>query len=124
MDGVQAFTEALFLAMEKQYSSYSWLLQNIQIHRRERGVLVMSWEKEIREYKSRIRVIKAQEKEIEKEYAELRKETVKEYLRAGRGIEDPELEEEMEELSRQEREEIMALYSKPKKGCDNDDYEF
>ena len=110
--------------MEKQYSSYSWLLQNIQIHRRERGVLVMSWEKEIREYKSRIRVIKAQEKEIEKEYAELRKETVKEYLRAGRGIEDPELEEEMEELSRQEREEIMALYSKPKKGCDNDDYEF
>ena len=81
----------------------------------------MSWEKEIREYKSRIREIKAQEKEIEKEYAEMRKATVKEYLRAGRGIEDPELEEEMEELSRQEREEIMALYSKPKKGCDNDD---
>ena len=81
----------------------------------------MSWEKEIREYKSRIREIKAQEKEIEKEYAELRKATVKEYLRAGRGIEDPELEEEMEDLNRQEREEIMALYSKPKKGWNNDD---
>ena len=51
----------------------------------------------------------------------MRKATVNEYLRAGRGIEDPELEEEMEDLSRQEREEIMALYSKPKKGCDNDD---
>lgn len=81
----------------------------------------MSWEKEIREYKSRIREIKAQEREIEKEYAEFRKETVKEYLRAGRGIEDPELKEEMEDLSRQEREEIMALYSKPKKGWDTDD---
>lgn len=80
----------------------------------------MSWEKEIREYKSRIREVKAREKE----YAELRKATVKEYLRAGRGIEDPDLEEEMEDLSRQEREEIMALYSKPKKGCDNDDDEF
>lgn len=84
----------------------------------------MSWEKEIREYKSRIREVKAQEKEIEKEYAELRKATVKEYLRAGRGIEDPELEEEMEDLSRQEREEIMALYSKSKKGWDSDDNEF
>lgn len=81
----------------------------------------MSWEKEIREYKSRMRAIKATQREIEKEYAELRKATVKEYLRAGRGIEDPELEEEMEDLSRQEREEIMALYSKPKKGWDNDD---
>ena len=84
----------------------------------------MSWEKEIREYRSRIRAVKAQEKEIEKEYAELRKATVQEYMRAGRGIEDPELEEEMEELSRQEREEIMALYSRPKKGWDNDDDEF
>ena len=82
----------------------------------------MSWEKEIREYKSRIREIKAQEREIEKEYAEMRKATVKEYLRAERGIEDPELEEEMGYLSRQEREEIMALYSKPKKGCDNDEF--
>lgn len=121
MDGVQAFTETLFLAMETQYSSYSWLLQGIQVHRRERGTMGMSWEKEIREYKSRIREIKAKEKEIEKEYAELRKAMVKEYLRAGRGIEDPELEEEMEDLNRQEREEIMALYSKPKKGWDNDD---
>ena len=81
----------------------------------------MSWEKEIREYKSSIREIKAKEKEIEKEYAELRKETVKEYLRAGRGIEDTELEEEMEQLNRQERQEIMALYSQPKKGWDNND---
>ena len=84
----------------------------------------MSWEKEIREYKARLRAIKAAQREIEKEYAELRKATVKEYLRAGRGIEDPELEEEMEDLNRQEREEIMALYSKPKKGCDNYDDEF
>lgn len=82
----------------------------------------MNWEKEIKEYKSRIREIKAQERVIEKVYAELRKATVKEYLRAGRGIEDPELEEEMEDLSRQEREEIMALYSKPKKGCDHDEF--
>lgn len=81
----------------------------------------MSWEKEIREYKSRIREIKAQEREIEKEYAELRKATVQEYLRAGRGIEDPELEVEMDDLNRQERDEIMALYSKPKKGWNNDD---
>ena len=81
----------------------------------------MSWEKEIREYKSRIREIKAREKEIEKEYAELRKATVKEYLRAGRGIEDPELNEELEDLSRQEQQEINDLYNKPKKGCDNDD---
>lgn len=72
----------------------------------------MSLEKEIREYKSRIREIKQQEREIEKEYAELRKATVKEYMRAKRGIEDPELVEELEDLSRQEREEIMALYSK------------
>lgn len=84
----------------------------------------MSWEKEIREYKTRIREIKAQEREIEKEYAELRKATVQEYLRAGRGIEDPELEVEMDDLNRQERDEIMALYSKPKKGWDNDDDEF
>lgn len=81
----------------------------------------MSREKEIREYKSRIREIKAQEREIEKEYAELRKATAQEYLRAGRGIEDPELEDDMDALNRQEREEIMALYSKPKKGWDNDD---
>ena len=84
----------------------------------------MSWEKEIREYKSRIRAVKAQEKEIEKEYAEMRKATVKEYLRARRGFEDPELEKELEDLRRQEQQEINALYSKPKKGCDNDDYEF
>ena len=83
----------------------------------------MSWEKEIREYKSRIREVKAQEREIEKEYAELRKATVKEYLRAGRGIEDTELNVELEDLRRQEQQEINALYSKPKKGCDND-YEF
>lgn len=82
----------------------------------------MSWEKELRACKSRLREIKAKEKEIEKEYAEMRKATVKEYLRAGRGIEDPELEEEMEDLNRQEREEIMALYSKPKKGWDNDEF--
>lgn len=84
----------------------------------------MSWEKEIREYKSRMRAIKALEREIEKEYAELRKATYKEYLRAGRGIEEPELQEEMEDLSRQEFEEIYALYCKPKKGWDNDDDEF
>lgn len=84
--------------------------------------MVMSWEKEIREYKSRMCAIIATQREIEKEYAELRKATVKEYLRAGRGIKDPELEEEMENLSRQEREEIMALYSKPKKGWDNDEF--
>lgn len=82
----------------------------------------MSWEKEIREYKSRMRAIKATQREIEKEYAELRKATVKEYLRAGRGIEDPELEVEMDDLNRQERDEIMALYSKPKKGWDNDEF--
>ena len=81
----------------------------------------MSWEKEIREYKSRMRAIKAQEKEIEKEYDEMREATVKVYLRAGRGFEDPELEEELEDLRRQEQQEINALYSKPKKGCDNDD---
>ena len=81
----------------------------------------MSWEKEIREYKSRIREIKAREMEIEKEYAELRKATVKEYLRAGRGIEDPELTEELGDLRRQEQQEINALYNKPKKGWDNDD---
>ena len=81
----------------------------------------MSWEKEIREYKSRMRAIKAQEKEIEKEYDEMREATVKVYLRAGRGFEDQELEEELEDLRRQEQQEINALYSKPKKGCDNDD---
>ena len=81
----------------------------------------MSWEKEIREYKFRIREIKAQEKEIEKEYDEMRKATVKVYLRAGRGFEDPELEKELEDLRRQEQQEINALYSKPKKGCDNYD---
>ena len=81
----------------------------------------MNWEKERKASLARLREIKSQIREIEKEYAELRKATVKEYLRAGRGIEDPELEEEMEDLSRQEREEIMALYSRPKKGCDNDD---
>lgn len=84
----------------------------------------MSWVKEIREYKSRMRAIKAQKREIEKEYAELCKAKVKEYMRAGRGIEDPELQEEMEDLSRQEFEEINGLYSKPKKGWDNDDDEF
>lgn len=52
----------------------------------------------------------------------MRKATVKEYLRAGRGIEDPDLEEEMEQLSRQEREEIMALYNKPMKGYEDDDF--
>ncbi len=83
--------------------------------------MVLSWVKEIREYKSRMRAIKAQKREIEKEYAELCKAKVKEYMRAGRGIEDPELQEEMEDLSRQEFEEINALYSKPKKGWDNDD---
>ena len=82
----------------------------------------MSWEKEIREYKSRIREIKAREKEIEKEYDEMRKATVKVYLRAGRGFEDPELQEELEDLRRQEQQEINALYSKPKKGCDNDEF--
>ena len=84
----------------------------------------MSWEKEIREYKARMRAIKAQEKEIEKEYDEMREATVKVYLRAGRGFEDQELEEELEDLRRQEQQEINALYSKPKKGCDNDDDEF
>lgn len=84
----------------------------------------MSWEKEIRKYESRMRELKAQEREIEKEYAELRKATVKEYLRAGRGIEDPGLQEELEDLGRQEYDEIMDLYSKPKKGWDNDDDEF
>ena len=83
--------------------------------------MVLSWVKEIREYKSRMRAIKAQKRENEKEYAELCKAKVKEYMRAGRGIEEPELQEEMEDLSRQEFEEINALYSKPKKGRDNDD---
>ena len=50
----------------------------------------MSWEKEIREYKARMRAIKATQREIEKEYDEMRKATVKVYLRAGRGFEDPE----------------------------------
>lgn len=86
--------------------------------------MVLSCVKEIREYKSRMRAIKAQKREIEKEYAELCKATVKEYMRAGRGIEDPEVQEEMEDLSRQEFEEINALYSKPKKGWDDDDDEF
>lgn len=54
----------------------------------------------------------------------MRKATYKEYLRAGRGIEDTELQEEMEDLRRQEQQEINALYSKPKKGWDNDDDEF
>ena len=84
----------------------------------------MSWVKEIREYKTRMRAIKGQKREIEKEYAELCKAKVKEYMRGGRGIEDPELQEEMEDLSRQEFEEINCLYSKPKKGWDNDDDEF
>lgn len=44
----------------------------------------MSWVKEIREYKSRMRAIKAQKREIEKEYAEMCKAKVKEYMRAGR----------------------------------------
>lgn len=124
MDGVQTFTETLFLAMETQYSAYPWLLQSIQVHRRERGVLVMSWEKEIREYKARLRATKAQQRVIEKEYDEMRKATVKVYLRAGRGFEDPELEKELEDLRRQEQQEINDLYSKPKKGWDNDDDEF
>lgn len=81
----------------------------------------MTREKAIREYESRMREIKAQEREIEKEYAELRKATYIEYLRAGRGIEDPELQAEMDDISRQERDEINDLYSKPKKGWDNDD---
>ena len=81
----------------------------------------MSWEKEIREYKARLRAIKATQREIEKEYDEMRKATVKVYLRAGRGFEDPELEKELEDLRRQEQQEINALYSKPKKGCDNYD---
>lgn len=84
----------------------------------------MRWVKEIREYKSRKRAIKAQKREIEKEYGELCKAKVKEYMRAGRGIEDPELQEEIEDLSREEFEEINAQYSKPKKGWDNDDDEF
>ena len=82
----------------------------------------MSWEKEIREYKARLRAIKAQEKEIEKEYDEMREATVKVYMRAGRGFGDPELEKELEDLRRQEQQEINALYSKPKKGCDNDEF--
>ena len=82
----------------------------------------MNWEKERKASLARLREIKLLTREIEKEYAELRKATVKEYLRAGRGIEDPELEEEMEDLSRQERAEIIALYNKPKKGCDNDEF--
>lgn len=53
--------------------------------------------------------------------SELGKAKVKEYMRGGRGIEEAELQEEMEDLSRQEFEENNALYSKPKKGCDNDD---
>lgn len=81
----------------------------------------MSCVKEIREYKSRMRAIKGQKREIEKEYAEMCKAKVKEYMRAGRGIEDPELQED---LSRQEFEEINGLYSKAKKGWDNDDDEF
>lgn len=81
----------------------------------------MSWVKEIREYKSRKRAIKAQKREIEKENAEMCKATVKEYMRGGRGIEEPELPEEMEDLSRQEFEEINALYRKAKKGWDHDD---
>ena len=84
----------------------------------------MSWEKEIREYKARLRAIKVTQMEIEKEYDEMRKATVKVYLRARRGLEDPELEKELEDLRRQEQQEINALYSKPKKGCDNDDDEF
>ena len=84
----------------------------------------MSWEKEIREYKARLRAIKATQREIEKEYDEMRKATVKVYLRAGSGFEDPELEKELEDLRRQEQQEINALYSKPKKGWDNDDDEF
>lgn len=83
--------------------------------------MVIIWVKEIREYKSRMRAIKAQKRENEKEYAEMCKAKDKEYMRAGRGIEDAELEEEMEELSRQEFEENNALYRKPKKGRDNDD---
>ena len=82
----------------------------------------MNWEKERKASLARLREIKSQIREIEKEYAELRKATVKEYLRAGRWIEDPELEEEMEQLSRQEREEIMELYNKPMKGCEDDDF--
>lgn len=81
----------------------------------------MSWVKEIREYKTRMGAIKAQKRENEKENAELCKAKVKEYMRAGRGIEEPELQEEMEDLSRQEFEEINALNSKPKKGWDHDD---
>lgn len=84
--------------------------------------MVLSWVKEIREYKSRMRAIKAQKREIEKEYGELCKAKDKEYMRAGRGIEDPELQEEMEDLSRQEFEEINGLYSKSKKGWDNDEF--
>ena len=81
----------------------------------------MSWEKEIRAYKARLRAIKVTQMEIEKEYDEMRKATVKVYLRARRGLEDPELEKELEDLRRQEQQEINALYSKPKKGWDNDD---
>ena len=81
----------------------------------------MSWVKEIREYKTRKRAIKAQKREIEKEYAKLCKAKDKEYMRGGRGMEEPELQEEMEDLSRQEFEEINGVYSKAKKGWDHDD---
>ena len=83
--------------------------------------MAMSWEKEIREYKARMRAIKAAQREIEKEYDEMQEATVKVYMRAGRGFEDPGLEEELEDLRRQEQQEINALYSKPKKGWYNDD---
>ena len=82
----------------------------------------MSWEKERKASLSRLRAIKSQIREIEKEYAETRKATINDYLRLGRGIEGTELEEELEDLSRQQRSEILSLYNKPMKGCEDDDF--